>query len=266
MTDTPAGNGTALVTGATSGIGYELAALLAGDGHPLVLVARHQEELDRVAGEFRDRHDVLVTSIAADLARPEAVAELVAEIERRAIDVEVLVNNAGFASYGPFADSDLHHELAMLRVNVVALSELTRRLLPGMVSRRRGRILNLASTAAFQPGPLMAVYYATKAYVLSFSNAIANELRGSGVTVTALCPGPTKTGFAERASLQDSKLFRRGNVMDARTVAAAGYAGMRAGKATVIPGARNWVMAEAVRFAPRGVAASLARGMQERTR
>ena len=152
----------------------------------------------------------------------------------------------------------------MIQVNVVALTHLTRLLLPGMLARRRGRILNVASTAAFQPGPLMAVYYATKAYVLSFSEAIASELRGSGVTVTALCPGPTATGFQRRAAMEDSKLVSGRTLMDARTVAEAGYAAMLAGKTVVIPGWRNWLMAEAVRFAPRNLTTAIVRRMQER--
>ena len=258
-----AAGGAALVTGGTSGIGYELASLLARDGHPLALVARNEAELDRVAGELRQRHGVAVETVAADLARPEAVAAVVAELERRGIAVETLVNNAGFASYGPFAESDLDRELAMIGVNVAALTHLTRRFLPGMLARGQGRILNVASTAAFQPGPLMAVYYASKAYVLSFSEALAEELRGSGVTVTALCPGPTATGFQERASLEESRLFQ-GTLMDARTVAAVGYAGLKAGKRVVIPGARNWLLAEAVRFAPRRAVTGMVRRMQER--
>ena len=256
--------GAALVTGATSGLGYELALLLARNGHPLVVVARRQADLDRVAGELRDRHSVPVETIVADLARPEAVETIVAELERRRVAVEILINNAGFASYGPFAESNPSREVDMIQVNVVALTHLTRLLLPGMLARRRGRILNVASTAAFEPGPLMAVYYATKAYVLSFSEAIASELRGSGVTVTALCPGPTATGFQRRAAMEDSKLVSGRTLMDARTVAEAGYAAMLAGKTVVIPGWRNWLMAEAVRFAPRNLTTAIVRRMQER--
>ena len=184
-------------------------------------------------------------------------------MEGRKVEVEILINNAVFASYGPFAESDPAHELAMIQVNVAALTHLTRRLLPGMLIRRRGRIMNLASTAAFQPGPLMAVYYATKAYVLSFSEAIADELRGTGVTVTALCPGPTATGFQAQAAMEASKLVR-GGLMDARRVAAVGYAGMLAGKTVVIPGALNWLGAEAVRFLPRRAATRFVRRIQER--
>jgi short-subunit dehydrogenase len=253
----------ALVTGASGGIGRELAALLARDGHPLVLVARDQGALDRVAEEFRERHGVAVTPLAFDLARAEAPGELVAEIERRGLAVETLVNNAGFGGSGPFAEGDVERDLAMLRVNVLALTALTGRLLPAMVARGRGRVLNLASTAAFQPGPFMAVYYASKAYVLSFSEAIAEELAGSGVTVTALCPGPTDTAFQHRAGTADSRTFRSRNVLDAPRVAAAGYAGMLAGKRVVIPGGLNWLGAEAVRFLPRRVVTRIVRRLQE---
>ncbi|MDP9363808.1 MAG: SDR family oxidoreductase, partial [Chloroflexota bacterium] len=252
-----------LVTGASGGIGRELAALLARDGHPLVLVARDRVALDRAAEEFRTRHGVEVTAFAFDLARPEAVTELVAELGRRGVAVEILVNNAGFGGAGPFAESDVERDLAMLRVNVLALTELTGRLLPAMVARKRGRILNLASTAAFQPGPFMAVYYASKAYVLSFSEAIAEELAGTGVTVTALCPGPTDTSFQHRAGTADTPLFQRGNVLDAGRVAAAGHAGMLAGKRVVVPGGLNWLGAQAVRFAPRRAVTALVRRMQE---
>ncbi|CAA9573684.1 MAG: 3-oxoacyl-[acyl-carrier protein] reductase [uncultured Thermomicrobiales bacterium] len=265
MADTGDGTkGAALVTGASSGIGRELASLLARDGHPLVLVARRREELDRVAGELGGRHGVAVETIGADLSESEAVGRVVDELERRGIAVETLVNNAGFGAYGPFAEGDTERELAMVRLNVEAVTHLTRRLLPGMIERRRGRVLNVASTAAFQPGPLMAVYFATKAYVLSFSEALAEEVRGTGVTVTALCPGPTATEFGDRAGLETSKLFQRGVVMEASTVAAIGYAGMRAGKTLVIPGAHNWLLAESVRFAPRAAVTRLVKRMQER--
>src|SRR5206468_8699140 len=182
--------------------------------------------------------------------KPGAADGLVATLDARAIDVDVLVNNAGYASYGAFAETDLADELAMIQVNVVALTHLTKLLVRKMVARKDGRVLNVASTAAFQPGPLMAVYYATKAYVLSFSEALANELAGSGVTVTALCPGPTKTGFFERAGLQGSSLLLKAT-MDARTVAAAGYRALTQGKSVVIPGLRNRLLVFADRLAPR---------------
>ena len=187
-----------------------------------------------------------------------------AALEARGIDVDVLVNNAGYALYGAFTETDLADELAMIQVNIVALTHLTKLLVRKMVARKDGRVLNVASTAAFQPGPLMAVYYATKAYVLSFSEALANELSGTGVTVTALCPGPTKTGFQARAQMEESKLVRGKEIMTSETVARAGYAGMMKGKTVVIPGMSNKMLAQAVRFLPRNTVTKMVRNAQER--
>ncbi|HEX7419159.1 MAG TPA: SDR family NAD(P)-dependent oxidoreductase, partial [Thermoanaerobaculia bacterium] len=170
---------TALVTGASSGIGLDLSRVLAKNGYDLVLVARTASKLQDAANELQ-KSGVSAGVIASDLSRPSAAAEIVAELTLRNIEIEVLVNNAGYGLTGPFVDNDLQREVDMIQVNVVALTQLTKLLLRPMVARKRGRILNVASTAAFQPGPLMAVYYATKAYVLSFSEAIAEELRDSG--------------------------------------------------------------------------------------
>jgi short-subunit dehydrogenase len=175
----------------------------------------------------------------------------------------VLVNNAGFPVYGLFNETDLEVELEMLQVNVIALTALTKLFLKGMVERRYGRILNLASTAAFEPGPLMAVYYASKAYVLSFSEALANELRGTGITVTTLAPGPTRTGFQKRGQLEDSRLVQ-GEIADAQSVALAGYRGLMAGKTLVIPGFTNKLIPLIVRVSPRGMITRVVRRMQER--
>ena len=179
---------TALVTGASSGIGLELATLLAKDRHDLVLVARGRERLDGVARGLTEEFGVAATVLPADLTDPSAPIDIALALAERKLAIDILVNNAGFGVYGFFAQTPLEKELAMIQVNITALTHLTKLLLPGMLERRRGRILNVASTAAFQPGPLMAVYYATKAYVLSFSEALANETAGTGVTVTALCP------------------------------------------------------------------------------
>jgi short-subunit dehydrogenase len=202
--------------------------------------------------------------IAADLAAPDAAPKLVAELERQKLQVDALVNNAGYAVYGAFTDTDGADELKMIQLNIVALTHLTKLLLPGMVARGRGRVLTVASTAAFQPGPLMAVYYATKAYVLSFSEAIGEEVRGSGVTVTALCPGPTQSGFQSRAGMEESKLVKGKAIMGAATVARIGVKAMLAGKAVVIPGAKNFLLAQSVRFTPRAVITRLVKQMQER--
>ncbi|HKD19239.1 MAG TPA: SDR family oxidoreductase [Thermoanaerobaculia bacterium] len=254
---------TALVTGATSGIGLELATLLARDGHDVALVARTTERLDVVARGLSEEFGVRTTVLPSDLARPEAPAEIFRELEARGIAVDVLVNDAGFGILGRFSATPLELDLGMIQVNIAALTELTHRALPGMLERRRGRILNLASTAAFQPGPLMAVYYATKAYVLSFSEALANELSGTGVTVTALCPGPTITEFQKTAGAAETALFTGPLVMDAATVARAGYRGMRRGQRLVIPGIANNVLVQALRVSPRRLATAIIRRIQE---
>lgn len=254
--------GTVLITGATSGIGYELAKCFARDQYHLVLVARRHEELTRVAEELTSAHRVSVRVIAKDLAQPSAADEVAAELARENRPVDVLVNNAGVGTYGRFASADLASETAMIQVNVVALTQLTRLLLPGMLQRGHGRILNVASTAAFQPGPLMSVYYATKAYVLSFSEALANELRGSGVSVTALCPGPTRTNFQQRAGIEHSRVFS-GRIMDASTVARMGYRALMLGKPVVVPGLKNVALMLAVRWFPRRLVTSVVRRLNE---
>ena len=254
---------TALVTGASGGIGEELARLFAADGHSLVLVARSRDKLSALAEELSDRHNVNARVLPADLARAEAPREIFEELQSDAVTVDALVNNAGIGSYGLFAETDAKTELDLLQINVVALTHLTKLFLPQMIARRRGYLLNVASTAAFQPGPLMAVYYASKAYVLSFSEALANETSGTGVRVSVLCPGPTETGFVAAAGMEESKLFDRG-AMNARDVAEAGYRGMFKGKTIVIPGFRNALVARAVGFMPRGMVTKVVRGIQER--
>lgn len=253
---------TALITGASGGIGLEFARLLAQHGHTLALIARDEGVLHHAAGQLRERSHVTVHVLAHDLSRPAAVEELAAQLRAQAISVDILVNNAGSGLFGPFAENDLGDVTRMMHVNMTALTQLTRLLLPAMLARRQGRILNVASTAAFQPGPLMAVYYATKAYVLSFSEALANELSGSGVTVTALCPGLTRTNFQQRAKMERSKLFT-GVVMDAATVARIGYRGMMQGRRVVVPGWRNQLLATMVRFAPRRMVTAMVRRVQE---
>jgi len=256
---------TALITGASGGIGYELALLCARDGFDCILVARSRDKLDELAARLESEFRVKTLVVARDLAKPTAVDEIYEEVSAASMSVDVLVNNAGFPVFGLFTQTDLRVELEMLQVNVVALTALTKLFLHSMVERRAGRILNLASTAAFEPGPLMAVYYASKAYVLSFSEALANELHGTGVTVTALAPGPTRTGFQKRGVMEDSRLVQ-GQIADARSVAAAGYRGMMSGKTIVIPGFTNKLIPWVVRVSPRGVVTRVVRRMQERVR
>jgi len=247
---------TALITGASSGIGYDLAQLMAPD-FDLVVTARNQKKLEQLAQELESRHHGRVHVIPNDLVRPQAPAEIFAEIFRRGLQVDALVNNAGFGTYGKFDSAKPQDQLDMIQVNVTALTHLTRLALPAMLQRKRGRILNVASTAGFQPGPLMAVYYATKAYVISFSEAIASELKGTGVTVTCLCPGPTATEFAARADMEKSRLFMLGR-MRSEDVARAGLKGMLRGKRLVIPGAMNKMIMQSVRLTPRKAVTAIA--------
>jgi len=251
----------ALITGASGGIGLELARVFAENGHDLVLVARSAPKLEALANELAGRHGVRARALTGDLRQPEAPAAIEAALTGETIDV--LVNNAGFGLLGPFSTTDLAAERDMIQVNVSALVELTKRFLPGMVERRRGRILNVASTAAFQPGPLMSVYYASKAFVLHFTEALACELAGTGVTVTALCPGPTATGFQAAARMGRVRLLRGPLVMDAATVARIGYDGLMKGKRVVVPGLLNALLVQGVRFTPRRVAAAVVRRLQE---
>jgi short-subunit dehydrogenase len=251
MTSTPPRE-TALVTGASSGIGLELARLFAADGSALVLVARSGDKLEALAQELRERHAVAVRVIAKDLADPAASDEIAAELARNGIDIDVLVNNAGFGLGGQFVQLSLDRQMEMIQVNVAALVKLTGLLLPAMVKRRRGGILNVGSTAAFQPGPNMAIYFASKAFVLSFSEALADEVRPHGITVTCLAPGPVATNFAAAASLENSRLFQQ-NVLDVRKVAEAGYRALRGHKTLVVPGLMNKLGVFAVRFAPRSL-------------
>ncbi|HEX7111700.1 MAG TPA: SDR family oxidoreductase [Mizugakiibacter sp.] len=249
---------TALVTGASGGIGMHLAECFARDGHDLVLVARSGDALAQLAADWNARYGVRIVTIAADLARDDGAMSVIDALRERGIAVDVLVNNAGVGLHGAFADTALDHELAMMRLNMLALTALTKHLLPGLVARR-GRILNVASTAAFQPGPYMAVYYATKAYVLSFSEALADELAPHGVKVTALCPGPTHSGFRERASIGRIGLFGLLPVADAARVAERGYRAMRIGRRVYVPGLANWLLVQAVRFSPRRLVTAIVR-------
>jgi len=255
---------TALITGASGGIGYELAKLFARDHHNLVLVARSGERLSEIGGELQRQFGVSVRPIALDLTEPPAARFLFDQLQREGSAVDFLVNNAGFGKLGMFAEVPLEDDLGQIQLNIAALTALTKLFVGPMLERRLGRIMNVASTAGFQPGPLMAVYYASKAYVISLSEAIANELAGSGVTVTCLCPGATDTGFARRAGNERSRLFQKVAPMDANTVARAGYRGMMKGKTLVIPGRRNWLVAESVRFAPRKMVTAISRWVSEK--
>jgi short-subunit dehydrogenase len=240
----------ALVTGASSGIGRDIAIVLARKKYDLVLVARREAALSEVASRLEKEHGVTAHVIAADLAAAGAADSLVEKLSTRSLTVDVLVNNAGYGLYGKVTDTDPDAELAMVQLNVVALYRLSKLLLPGMVARKRGRILNVASTAAFYSGPYMAVYFATKAFVLAFSEALDEELAGSGVTVTCLCPGPTATAFREVAGSTNSKAAERPQE-PSMPVAEAGVEAMLAGERLYIPGAKNRFETSVPRLLPR---------------
>ncbi len=253
----------AVITGASTGIGRDLAHLCARDGYDVILIARSQPQLEVVASEIRERTRRNVVVVPKDLSDPAAPGEVFEEISRSGATVEVLINNAGFGLLGRFWELDARQQVDMVQLNITALTELTRLFLPGFIDRRRGRILNVASTAAFQPGPLMSVYYASKSYVVSFSEAIHNEAREYGVTVTCLCPGPTRTEFQKRAGASEVELFNGKHVMDSATVAQIGFSAMKVGKPLVIAGRLNALMAFLTRFAPMQLTASMARRFQE---
>lgn len=247
---------TVLITGASSGIGYELSKLFAKEGCDVILVARNREKLEQVASELHGH----ATPIAADLSSPEAPAALYRSLLDKERRVDVLVNNAGFGAVGEFTESEFSSGPEMIQVNVNSLVTMTRLFLPEMLLRKSGGILNVASTAAFMPGPYMSVYYATKAFVLSFSQAIAEEAKKDNVIVSTLCPGPTRTQFQERAGVKYSPLLngRLIGMMSAADVAQAGHAGFRKGKRLIVPGLRNRVATFGVRFIPTWLAGKAA--------
>ena len=249
---------TALITGASSGIGLELSKIFARDGWRLILSARNRQALDKLASEVKSTHKTETCVIPADLARPEAPRQLFDSVEQTGWQVDALVNNAGFGVHGDFAKTDLHKELDMLQVNIVSLTELTKYFLIPMVARRSGKILNVASTAGFQAGPYMAAYFASKAYVLSFSEAIAHELEGSGVSVTALCPGPTESGFSDTAAAGNAGMFKGAtNLPTAADVAKFGYEALMDGKRVAIHGFKNNLLIFTNRLAPRKMVTSI---------
>lgn len=248
-----------LLTGASTGIGYELARIFGREGWSMALVARNEERLRQVAELFKGRAHV----IADDLSDPTAPARIQERLAQLDFPVDALVNNAGFGSYGPFMQNPLDVEMREIQVNIAALTALTKIFGPSMVKQGSGRIMNVASVAAFPPGPLMAVYYATKAYVLSFSEALSYELRGTGVTVTCLCPGPTKTEFGRTAGVDNSIAFQ-GKIADAASVAEYGYAAMMSGKSVAIPGLGNRVAAFAARHSPWTLSAGIVYRLQKK--
>jgi len=247
---------TALITGASAGLGRDFSHLFAADGYDVILVARRRDRLDELARELSSAHGITATVIAADLAQPGAARRIHDDVHTRGLAVDFLVNNAGFGGTGAFAEAEEDRDLRMVQVNVTALVELTRLFLPEMTARGSGRVLNIGSTAGFQPGPFMATYYASKAFVNSFTEALAYELAGTGVTATLSCPGATETEFAGHAGNESSLLFRLG-AADSASVAGEAYRAMMAGKRRVVHGFTNKLGAASVRFGPPAVVLAL---------
>ena len=253
----------ALITGASSGIGLELAKIFAREGHNLVLVARSEETLKSLKIKLEEDYDIKVKIIIKDLKYYSAPTEIYDEVQNDKINVNILVNNAGFGVYGEFTDTDLDAELEMIQVNITSLTHLTKLFLKDMVENNNGLILNVASTAAFQPGPLMAVYYATKSYVLSFSEALAEELSDTKIRITTLCPGPTATNFSKTAKVESIKLFQK-NMPTGSDVAEFGYKALYTGRRVVVYGLKNKILAQSIRFMPRKAITKLVKKMQEK--
>ncbi len=254
---------TALITGASSGIGLELARVHAATGGNLVLVARNKIKLDELKTELENKYKASVFIIVKDLSVVNAGQEIYTELQRENIKIDYLINNAGFGDFGMFLEADWSTVSQMIQVNITALTQLTKLFLPHMLARKNGHIMNVASTAAFLPGPTMAVYFATKAYVLSFSEAVNNEIKNSGVTITALCPGATESGFQFVANMEESSLVKGKKLPTSKEVAEYGYHAMHKGKSVAIHGFMNYLMVNSVRFAPRSWVVKLVRKIQK---
>ncbi|MGR6034950.1 MAG: SDR family NAD(P)-dependent oxidoreductase [Candidatus Nitrosoglobus sp.] len=251
---------TALITGASGGIGKAIAEQFARDNTNLVITARNVNTLQSLSAQWSTKYGVKVMIFASDLALPGAAQALADNVLSQGVVIDYLVNNAGYGMYGIFRDLDLEDELAMMTINMASLTVLTKRFLPHIIERR-GKIMNVASTAAFQPGPYMAVYYATKAYVLSLTEALASELEDTGVTVTALCPGPTQSGFQDKAAMNNSALVKGKKLPTADEVGQAGYRAMMAGKRVFVPGFMNKLLVQTVRFLPRSMVTAIVKKM-----
>lgn len=255
---------TAIITGGASGLGFELSLLLARDNYNLILIDLDASKLETAKSDILKTYDIKISLIEQDLSMPHA-AEIVFETIKET-PVDVLINNAGFGLFGKFADTEWKREMDMLQLHVITTTHLTKLVLAGMLRQNSGKILNLSSLAGFQPGPLMSIYYASKAYMLSFSQAIANELKGTGITVTVLCPGPTKTSFQDVVSGSSSKNKLTFNIANAKEVAAYGYKAMHKGKTVAVPGTLNKLLAGMPRILSRDRAAAIVRKIQEKNR
>ncbi len=257
-------NKTALITGASNGIGLELAKIHAKNSDNLVLVARSKDKLEELKADLEKQYKVTIYIIAKDLSLPNSAQDIFEEVKKQNITVNYLVNNAGFGDFGMFAETDWKKEEQMINLNIMTLTQFTKLFLQDMIKNGGGKIMNVASTAAFQSGPTMAVYYATKAYVLSFSEAIDNEVRPQGVTVTALCPGATESGFQAVAKMEESKLVKGRKLPTSKEVAEYGYKAMMRGKTVAIHGTMNYILANSVRFMPRAWVVKVTRMIQDK--
>jgi short-subunit dehydrogenase len=257
---------TALITGASNGIGLELAKIHASKGGDLVLVARNKSKLDELKHELETKFNIKVYTIGKDLSASNAAKEVYDETSKQQIKIEYLINNAGFGDFGFFTETDWNKELQMINLNITTLTQFTKLYLQDMLKRKSGKIMNVASTAAFQSGPTMAVYYATKAYVLSFSEAVDNEVRDQGISITALCPGATESGFQAAAAMEESNLVKGRKLPGSKEVAEYGYAAMLKGKTVAIHGFMNWIMANSVRFIPRSIVVKVTRKIQDKAK
>lgn len=255
---------TALITGASNGIGLELAKIHAAKGGDLVLVARNKSKLEDLKTTLQQQFDITVLTIEKDLSEPNAATEIYEETNKKGIQIDYLINNAGFGDFGMFTETDWNKEQQMITLNIIALTLLTKLYMQDMVHRKSGKIMNVASTAAFQPGPTMAVYCATKAYVLSFTEAISNEVSDKGISVTALCPGATKTGFEAASALGESNLFKNKKLPSAKEVAEYGYASMLKGKVVAIHGMMNYISANFIRLIPRAIVLKVSRKLLDK--
>jgi uncharacterized protein len=255
---------TALITGASGGIGKELAKIFARNGNNLVLVARNSNELKQLASELGQKHNISAKWMAHDLSQPNKPQEIYDQLKKQGIQIDYLINNAGFGHFGYFTKTDWAKEEQLINLNMLALTHMTKLFVKDMITRGYGKIMNVSSTAAFQPGPLMAVYYASKAYVQSFSEALANETKGTGVSVTALCPGPTKSGFEKAAALEESKLFKQLKLASAQDVAEYGFKKMMNGQTVAIHGTLNKIMIAVVKVLPKKIVIHLVRKLSEK--
>jgi uncharacterized protein len=257
---------TALITGASNGIGLELAKIHASKGDNLVLVARNKEKMDILKTSLEKEFKISVYTIGKDLSASNAAQDVYNETTKNNIVIDYLINNAGFGDFGMFVETDWNKELQMINLNISTLTHFTKLYLQDMVKRGSGRIMNVASTAAFQPGPTMAVYYATKAYVLHFSEAVNNEVSKQGVTITALCPGATESGFQAAAAMEESNLVKGKKLPSSKEVALYGYKAMMKGKAVAVHGLMNLLMATSVRFTPRALVVKITRAIQDKAK